>query len=91
MGGKTQRARVAVIGVGIPSHALELVAFLRRLDYDAELVEDGKVEASPPEAWPDRLGRTALEHFLGAWNRAHPEGLVMIEGPPQPDRRSSTA
>ena len=37
------------------------------------------MEASPPEAWPDRLALTALEHFLAAWRRANPDVDVRIE------------
>ena len=82
MGGNTINGRRAVlIAVADPDLALEVVAFLRRVDYDADLVDTGNVEASPPEAWPDRLALTALEHFLAAWRRANPGVDVRIENP----------
>jgi hypothetical protein len=82
MGGSTDNGRRAVlISVADPERAREVVAFLRRVDYDAALVDTGNVEASPPEAWPERLALTALEHFLAAWCRANPGIDVRIENP----------
>ena len=73
MGGQdTGGTRAVLIAVGDPERAPEIVAFLQRVDYAAELVDTGEIEASPPDAWPDRLALTALEHFLTAWRRANP-------------------
>ena len=71
--------RAVLIAVDDPERAAEVVAFLRRLDYEADLLDNGNVEAEPPEAWPDRLALTALEHFLAAWRRANPDVGVRIE------------
>jgi hypothetical protein len=80
MGGNAINGQRAVlIAVGDPNRADEVVAFLRRVDYEADLVDTGNIEASPPEAWPDRLALTALEHFLAAWRRANPGVDVRIE------------
>ena len=80
MGGNdNDGGRAVLIAVGDPDRASDVAAFLRRVDYDANLVDTGNVEATPPEAWPDRLALTALEHFLAAWRRANPDVDVRIE------------
>jgi hypothetical protein len=79
MGGNTSGARAVLIAVGDPGRSDEIARFLRRVDYEAELVNGQKIEASPPEEWPDRLALTALEHFLAAWRRANPGVDVQIE------------
>lgn len=79
MGGTANGQRAVLIAVGDPNRVDHIVAFLRRVDYDAHPVDTGNVEASPPEAWPDRLALTALEHFLAAWRRANPDVDVRIE------------
>jgi hypothetical protein len=71
--------RAVLIAVADPDRAADIVAFLSRVDYDAELVDTGNIEASPPDAWPDRLALTALEHFLAAWRRGNPDVEVRIE------------
>jgi hypothetical protein len=82
MGGNATNGRRAVlIAVADPDRARDVVDFLRRVDYDADLLDTGNVQASPPEAWPDRLALTALEHFLNAWRRANPDVDVRIENP----------
>ena len=79
MGGSHEHSTIC-IRVGAPEHAPAVRDFLRRLDYGARLVTERRVEASPPTNWPESLARTALRHFIGAWNRAHPEQDVAIEG-----------
>jgi CheY-like chemotaxis protein len=80
MGGNEETERRSIlIAVDDPERAGDVAAFLERLDYDTSLVDAGNVEAAPPEAWPDRLALTALEHFLAAWRRANPDVGVRIE------------
>ena len=79
MGGTVNGQRAVLIAVDDPNRVDEIVAFLRRVDYDAHPVDTGNLEALPPEAWPDRLALTALEHFLTAWRRANPDVDVRIE------------
>ena len=82
------------IVVDAPEHAPEVCDFLRRCDYGAEQVDDLHVEAQLPEEWPNSLGRSALLHFIRAWNRAHPEQYVAVVddeacGPNGDDRPSA--
>jgi hypothetical protein len=80
MGGNHVNGRRAVlIAVSDPDRGPEVVDFLQRLDYDADVIDSGSVQTSPPEEWPDKLALTALEHFLTAWRRANPDVDVRIE------------
>lgn len=79
MGGKNREPTAVLLDAGRPEGVPALVDFLRRLDYDADPVGGRKVEATGPSGWPAPLARTALEHFINAWNRAHPEEAVVIE------------
>lgn len=80
MGGKPTCDRAVVVTVDDPGRTRDLAAFLRRLDYDARPLGVGSIQAVPRATWPDRLGLTALEHFLTAWRRAHPGVGVRIQG-----------
>jgi hypothetical protein len=68
-----------LIAVSDPDRGPEVVDFLQRLDYDADVIDSGSVQTSPPEEWPDKLALTALEQFLAAWRRANPDVDVRIE------------